>query len=473
MTKKIIISAILLLIINEVSAFNKKVYYNYDRYAVKFFLNALYYENYLDRSGAITSYQSAHSIIASDNIKYNSAFQHILSGDPDIRRKGENLLYELFEKGYPLGRFGIYLYLSDKENKSFNIAEQVLDSIVSQTYSSGDLATAAVAEKQKINDRLYNFTRNEDIEKAISAAAAKEYPKVYRIYYSSLMIQYFSKLENKTEEIWKIISGLENEYRDLPYQLYRFAFDEFIFQKDYVSAEKILEKMNRITYRDSKYYSDNAEFLAGTGNFIQARNFLLDGISEYPENFLELELASLYLDQKDYDNAWLLFSGILEKYPEVDLLHRTVTGRYSNHGNFDKTSEIFEYSLNKSPDDPELLNNYAYILAQSSKDLEKALGFVEKALLSQPQSVSFLDTKAWVLFRLGRFTEAEQIMDKLFADESAFFHSSSEELFEHYKEIKTALGKTDSLDGIALNKTAITLSEILSKSDYILQSGIE
>jgi tetratricopeptide (TPR) repeat protein len=457
----------------ELFSFTKKKYSNYDSFAVRHFLNGLYYENYLDRNGAVNSFQSAQSISSSDNIRFNIALQYVLSGAADNREKGESLLYELFNEGYPLGRFGIYLYLSDKKNKSYGVSGAVLDSVIEQAFDKEEYGTAAIAEKQKLTDKLFNFTSKDEIERFLSVPSARPYPKMYRMYYSSLMVQLNSQFEYDKGAIEQILSTLEEEYPDTPYLMYRFVYDEYIFQKDYEAAGKILDKMNRITLGDIKYFSDNADFLMKTGDFTGARNILLDGIAEYPESALPLELAALYLNQQDYEKAEIIYGNFLNKYPDSDFLYRRMTGDYSAHGNFAKTAEIFEKALSKFPEDAEMLNNYAYIMAQNSKDLEKALDHVTKALLQQPQSISFLDTKAWILFKMGKHEDAEVIMDALFAGEDAFFHSSSDELFGHHKEIKAALGKSDDLKDISVNSISVKLSEIMSKSDYILQLGIE
>jgi len=50
---------------------------------------------------------------------------------------------------------------------------------------------------------------------------------------------------------------------------------------------------------------------------------------------------------------------------------------------------------------------------QSLKNLEEALELVEKALSYAPQQPAYLDTKAEVLEKLGRFDEAKPIRDLL------------------------------------------------------------
>ncbi len=55
-------------------------------------------------------------------------------------------------------------------------------------------------------------------------------------------------------------------------------------------------------------------------------------------------------------------------------------------------------------------NQLAYFAALANRDLEVAFADIEKSL-AENKNASFLDTKAWVLFRLGRFEEALVAID--------------------------------------------------------------
>lgn len=54
----------------------------------------------------------------------------------------------------------------------------------------------------------------------------------------------------------------------------------------------------------------------------------------------------------------------------------------------------------------ELLNTRAYARALGDFELEEALADIEEALAGSPENASFLDTRAYVLFKLGRHDEA-------------------------------------------------------------------
>jgi len=404
----------------------------------------------------------------SDYIKFNLAIQYILSNQAE---EGYKILNDLYNKGFKLGRTGIYLYLNENKKDKNIRSSEILDRTIAELYDTNEILTASMVIKQKLIDKMYSFKSNEEFEAFFSELFKNKFDPTYKIYFSAIALQFYSRSNQNKVKMQEIINNLENEISELPYLFYRYAFEEFIYLKDFEKAEDILTKMNRYTYSQPKNNSDNADYYTAKGEYIKARNILLEGIKEFPESTLELQLASLYLTQSDFPKAEMIYENILKELPESDYLYKWITNEYAKTGNLDKAIAFYSEAVGKFPDDPELLNNYAYLLAQNSKNLEKALQYVEKALESTPDAITFLDTKAWIFFKMGRNSEAETIMEGIFADESAFYYSSSAELYDHFKEIKTALNKSEDLNTISLNKTAVMLSEIFSKSNFILQTG--
>lgn len=97
----------------------------------------------------------------------------------------------------------------------------------------------------------------------------------------------------------------------------------------------------------------------------------------------------------------------------------------------------YDRSLNLSPDNPLVLNNYAYFLAEEGAELEKALAMSSRVVALTDNNPTYLDTHAWVLFRLGRTEEARRVMQQAIALDSR----NSPELLLHYGDILDALGQ--------------------------------
>ncbi|HBY18791.1 MAG TPA: hypothetical protein DEH00_06440, partial [Candidatus Marinimicrobia bacterium] len=79
---------------------------------------------------------------------------------------------------------------------------------------------------------------------------------------------------------------------------------------------------------------------------------------------------------------------------------------YDRTGQSARAEELYEILLAKNRENPLILNNYSYLLAEHNKDLSKAWNMIQKALSLEPENGAYLDTAAWILYRLGRYPEA-------------------------------------------------------------------
>lgn len=91
----------------------------------------------------------------------------------------------------------------------------------------------------------------------------------------------------------------------------------------------------------------------------------------------------------------------------------------------------FDKALALNPDDEQVLNNYAYFLSLAKVNLDKALSMAERVVKKQPKNATYLDTLAWVLFQLKKYSEAATRMEEVLRLEP----SPSGVMLEHYGDI--------------------------------------
>lgn len=99
----------------------------------------------------------------------------------------------------------------------------------------------------------------------------------------------------------------------------------------------------------------------------------------------------------------------------------------------DEAYACLDHYLKLRPDDAGMKNNYAYYLSQSGIRLDEARKMAEEAVAAEPKNGIFLDTYAWVLYKMGLHKEALKQIEKaleLAPDRKA--------LQEHYQQIKKA-----------------------------------
>lgn len=75
-------------------------------------------------------------------------------------------------------------------------------------------------------------------------------------------------------------------------------------------------------------------------------------------------------------------------------------------GYTDRCLEKVEQAMALSPEDPVCENFYGYVLADHSRELDKAEDFINRALESEPDNYAYVDSLAWVYFRKERYGEA-------------------------------------------------------------------
>ena len=117
-------------------------------------------------------------------------------------------------------------------------------------------------------------------------------------------------------------------------------------------------------------------------------------------------------------------------------------------GEYEESFKLFEYLLTAPDrgelDRPELYNYYGYSLIdlnRNAEELDKGILLVDKALSlekGKTPSEAFLDSKAWGLYRKGKFEEALSVMQQIksenFKDDHVYW--------EHMGAIQAAAGKT-------------------------------
>lgn len=102
-----------------------------------------------------------------------------------------------------------------------------------------------------------------------------------------------------------------------------------------------------------------------------------------------------------------------------------------------KCYDAYDRSLALRYDNAMVLNNYAYFLSLEGRDLERALAHGGRAIVLEENNPTYLDTYAWVLYRLGRYDEAKKTMQQALSLD----RSQSPDLQLHYGDILAALGE--------------------------------
>ncbi len=101
--------------------------------------------------------------------------------------------------------------------------------------------------------------------------------------------------------------------------------------------------------------------------------------------------------------------------------------------------EAYDSALVYNPDNIGVLNNYAYFLSLTRKNLDKAEEMSYRTVKAEPKNDTYLDTYAWILFEKGRYTEARIYIDEAMKNGG----ENSATIVEHCGDIYYMLGLKD------------------------------
>ncbi len=161
----------------------------------------------------------------------------------------------------------------------------------------------------------------------------------------------------------------------------------------------------------------------------------------------------------------LLDQGI-DEYPDIVDLRYALAQAEVAAGQVDAALDGLRAVLARRPRDPEALNAYGYTLADQSRQLDLALGLIERALGQAPHDAAIRDSLAWVLFRQGRLAAARA------NSAAAYAESPGGDIGAHYGEILWRLGRHAQARRIFAQAAAIDPeSRLLMRTRARLEAG--
>jgi tetratricopeptide (TPR) repeat protein len=169
-----------------------------------------------------------------------------------------------------------------------------------------------------------------------------------------------------------------------------------------------------------------------------------DALSLFPNQaWLNYLVGVAYLQKKDYKQALEYIKNASElETQDKELLAQCFSSMgdcYHSLNDFQKSDQSYEKALEYNQDNAYTLNNYAYYLSVRGISLDKAAEMSKHSNDLQPNTASFEDTYAWILFKQKNYAEAKVWMEKALANDKD--HSAVQ--FEHYGDIMFQLGDTD------------------------------
>ena len=145
---------------------------------------------------------------------------------------------------------------------------------------------------------------------------------------------------------------------------------------------------------------------------------------------------------RQFERAWKLSPN--PKVAESLAFCKWRPGTPISRREIDEIRGIYDRGLARWPEDPGLLNDYAYFLAEMDLDPNDAVRMARQAIASSPTEPAVMDTLAWALYkrdRRGDLQAAYKLQDKALQ-----LDNGSVELREHLITICRSLGNNRRAD---------------------------
>jgi tetratricopeptide (TPR) repeat protein len=110
---------------------------------------------------------------------------------------------------------------------------------------------------------------------------------------------------------------------------------------------------------------------------------------------------------------------------------------YNSLKDHKKSDEAYEAALTHDPNNEHVLNNYSYFLSLRGEQLPKAKAMAKRLVDKHPNNPTYLDTYAWVLYKLEDYNGALTYLERAIA------LSEDATIVEHYGDVLFKLGKRE------------------------------
>jgi tetratricopeptide (TPR) repeat protein len=193
-------------------------------------------------------------------------------------------------------------------------------------------------------------------------------------------------------------------------------------------------------------YYNLASAQMGADKAADALETLGRGRRRFPQSFTGEYLSGMaYSQQKDFTNALQHFTAaeILAKNADpsrlTDEFYFQLGAASERSGQYAQAEKYFSKCLQLAPDSAETLNYLGYMWADRGEKLDQAHDLITKALKSDPKNAAYLDSMAWVLYKLHQPKPALDYALKAIQ----FSEEEDATVYDHLGDIYNALGQKD------------------------------
>jgi tetratricopeptide (TPR) repeat protein len=384
------------------------------------------YRNLDELDGVIEAY---NSILAINPLHYRALAglseiylqkkdYHIASGyleklyrrNPDDKDTAVEYLYALIAggetgkfmeavKNIDISSIPVLLYTKSlllTQEKKYYEAEQTLKMVKSKNLKTSLL-------QAEIHLHQHNYYQAYQILELVEAA------KRDFLYYS-VKLHTLSLLDMNQK-----IAGLFNQLRKNTPILEQLTADDFYTFIFAFTNLNNLEKVHEVARTAKNHLQDKSELftelIGALQGFSPGKEINVETLRFDLNHFL---IATFYKKQQQYKQAISIIKKMIQKHSDKQNAYLELCDIYQEQKQPGKVERLLVKLLKQFPSSLRVKNYYAYFLALENKKLEHALELSAYTLSEDKENPAYNDTYGYILFRLGRFSEAGKYLEKAY-----------------------------------------------------------
>jgi tetratricopeptide (TPR) repeat protein len=217
------------------------------------------------------------------------------------------------------------------------------------------------------------------------------------------------------------------------------------FEKAIPEYEKALEIYDKLGLKPMWFfnYTGLGEAYHKTGQYKKEKKLYKKAEKDFPDNYaLEYEKCLLAITEGDSVNARKFGERAMMLAKESSWTDANIAAQmaygYSDIGKKDMAEEYYRKALSLEPEKPLRINDLAFLLIDSERNINEGLELVNKELELNPENYLLLDTRGWGLYKQGKYDEAYETIEKswnLRREKAVYDHLA----YLRFEEVKNAL----------------------------------
>jgi tetratricopeptide (TPR) repeat protein len=214
-------------------------------------------------------------------------------------------------------------------------------------------------------------------------------------------------------------------------------------------AEEHLRQTVVLNPKFEQAYYDLAMAQLGSGKTNEVFATLAAAQKKFGQNFISEFLLGVANARAEY------FAEAVKRFTSAEIIARATDAKrltpafyfqfgaaLERKGDYSESVKYLEKSLELKPDFAEAANHLGYMWAERGENLERAKELIDRAVKADPKNDAYLDSLAWVLFKLGKPREALPVMQQAVEIAEAEKRPDAT-LYDHLGDIRLALGQPD------------------------------